>query len=479
MVSSLTPFHEEVFLTPPESQNASLSTSINIPNTSVLKNDASDPCNCIALNLDINIGLDNYKTNEVTDETPLLDKTSLSTLNDVDAGKLKDGININGANDKKIVSNTSLSGCANDEDSNNITFPENNNTATCDNPLTEHITSCNETLAAEEHAQRPPKPKKILGIKNKTSKKRKQHIENKKSKIDKDENNTSSTSTENSDFKNISNGVDCNDNNECTLESKRITTESKRNSLLQDDTVCDGLEDTDPHQHSVADRIADVTIGSKKAVSPSTENAFDELIYWSIPIQSLSGSDISLKDGPEECPLTTSNNMSELKGTAATQDDTAACEGYKSQEQTCIQIPTDCVDNTNIFSDESNETTKDVNLVDYCDKLATDIISNIQITVCDFSSTEVDKDETSGNISSEHCVNSEIPIQDTPITECATKISGRQIMQSVENEDGTISRKISMEDDPIFFDPITDALDDLKLCVSEFCEVCLQELHAL
>ena len=313
----------------------------------------------------------------------------------------------------------------------------------------------------------------------KSSYKRKQHIENKISKIDEDENKTTSTSKETSEFKNTLNGVNCNDNNQCSLESKSTVTDSKRNSMLQDDESYSDLVDTDSHQHCLGDRIPGVTIGSEKAVSPSKENAFSELLYWSIPIPSLSSSDISLKDVPEECALTTSNKMSAFKGAAATDDNRAANEGYKSQEQNCTQIPTDCADSTTICSNETNETTNEVTLINYCDKLATDIISNIQINVSEFSSEEVDKVETRGNISSEHRVSSEIPIQDTPTKECPTKISGRQIMQSVENEDGTISRKISMDDDPIFFDPITDALDELKLCVSEFCEVCLQELHEL
>ena len=51
MVSSITPSHDEIFLTPPESQNASLSTSINVPDTSLAKNDNSDTSNCIVLDL--------------------------------------------------------------------------------------------------------------------------------------------------------------------------------------------------------------------------------------------------------------------------------------------------------------------------------------------------------------------------------------------------------------------------------------------
>ena len=479
MVSSVASLHDEIFLTPPESQNASLSTSINVPDASVLQKDRSDTCNCISLDLDVDNLLDHYKTNEVTDQTSLIDKTSLSDLKDVDTGKRKDGSNSGGDKDKNIVSNTSLSECAHGQDCKDTNFPENNNVVSSDISLTEQMTSCNETLDAEEQAERPPKPKKILGFKNRTSKKRKQPAENKISEINEDQNETTSTSTEISDLKSISMGVDCNDNNECTLESKRIINHSEQNSTLQDNTLHNDLEDTYHNEHSVGDLIADVTIGSEKAVSPSKENAFNELIYWSIPIPSLSGSDISLKDAAEECPRTILNNMSAIKEPAANFDDKVTSEEYILQEQTCIQIPTDCVDSINICSNKPNETANDVTLVDYCDKLATDIISNIEINVSDFSSKEVDKVETSGNISSEHCVSSELSIQDTLIKECPTKILGRQIMQSVENEDGTISRKISMEDDPIFFDPITDALDELKLCVSEFCEVCLQELHAL
>ena len=54
----------------------------------------------------------------------------------------------------------------------------------------------------------------------------------------------------------------------------------------------------------------------------------------------------------------------------------------------------------------------------------------------------------------------------------------RQRIPSSASSDGRISRKISYEDETMA-DPIEVALNDLRLSVSEFCDICLQELHGL
>ena len=69
------------------------------------------------------------------------------------------------------------------------------------------------------------------------------------------------------------------------------------------------------------------------------------------------------------------------------------------------------------------------------------------------------------------------------------KFQGKLIIQRPENiqkptntrrrmpsSEGMVSRKTSNEE---IVDPIEHALTDLKICVSEFCDVCLQELHGL
>ena len=53
-----------------------------------------------------------------------------------------------------------------------------------------------------------------------------------------------------------------------------------------------------------------------------------------------------------------------------------------------------------------------------------------------------------------------------------------QRIPSTASSDGRISRKISYEDGSMV-DPIDMALNDLRLSVSEFCDICLQELHGL
>ena len=202
-------------------------------------------------------------------------------------------------------------------------------------------------------------------------------------------------------------------------------------------------------------------------------------MYWSIPIEPLSGSNLSLKVASEEPSDPTCDDQCTSKISAIPNDDKGTSDRNIVQEKSSIPKPIDFEDSPNSCSYESNETTNNVTLIDYCDKLATDIISNIPINVSVFPPMVIETTDANSNITSEHCCTSEISAQDTPIKPLLPIKSGRQIMQSVEYEDGTISRKISMEDDPTFFDPITDALDELKLCVSEFCEVCLQELHAL
>ena len=490
MVNSITPSHDEIFLTPPESQNASLSTSINVTDTSLAKNDNSDTSNCIVLDLNgvdksnscqqiedqtllMNKGLEvvnDCTKSLVTNETSSANDLSSNNIKEVDAEKLKDGNDSSRDKDKNPIANTNLSECENCEDTKNISLPEGNNIANYNDKLTEHTTAYNETLNIGEPVQRPPKPKKILGMKTKTLKRRKQHVKNINLNLDKDGNET--MSTELADLKNALTEVNCNDTDECTSEPNLIIIESKQNSVIQDNVQYNDSTDTPFHQHCLGDRIVEA---SKKAASPSKEEAFGELIYWSIPIEPLSGSDLALKVAPEECSQTTCPS----KGADETDDDKGTSDRDIVQEQPGIQIPIDRENNTNSCSYQSNETTNEVTLIDYCDKLATDIISNIQNKLSAFRSMEMESANENGNIASEHCVTSEISIQDTPTKQSPPKISGRQIMQSVEYEDGTISRKISMEDDPTFFDPITDALDELKLCVSEFCEVCLQELHAL
>ena len=490
MVSSITPLNDELFLTPPESQNASLSTSINVPDTSLTKNDNTDTSNCIVLDLS---GVDKSNSCQQIEDQTLFTNKGLEVVNDctkslvtfetssendlssnkvkeVDAEKLKNGNDSSRDKDKNPIANTNLSECENCEDAKNISLPEGNDIANYNDQLTEYTTAYNETLNVGEQVLRPPKPKKILGMKTKTLKRRKQHVKDINSNLDKDGNET--MSTELADLKNVLSEVKCNDLDECTSEPNLIIIESKQNSVIQDNVKYNDSTDTDSHQHCLGDRIVDA---SKKAASPAKEEAFGELIYWSIPIEPLSGSDLSLTVAPEECSQTTCPS----KGAAETDDDKGTSDGDIVQEQPGIQIPIDRENNTNCCSCDSNETTNEVTLIDYCDKLATDIISNIPNELSVFQSMEIESANDNGNIGSEHCVTSEISIQDNPAQQPPPKISGRQIMQSVEYEDGTISRKISMEDDPTFFDPITDALDELKLCVSEFCEVCLQELHAL
>ena len=54
----------------------------------------------------------------------------------------------------------------------------------------------------------------------------------------------------------------------------------------------------------------------------------------------------------------------------------------------------------------------------------------------------------------------------------------RQRIPSSASSDGRISRKISYEDGSMVC-PIDLALNDVRLRVSEFCDICLQELHGL
>ena len=495
MVSSITPSHDEIFLTPPESQNASLSTSINVTDTSLTKNDNSDTSNCIVLDLDsvdgsnscqgregqsllINIGLEVENTCSkrliVTNENSSADKSSFNNVKEGESGKLKDGNDCSSDTDKNAIANTTLSECEHCEDSKNTSLPEISNMASYNDQLTDHTKAYNETFGIGEQVQRPPKPKKILGMKTKTSKKRKQQLQNNNSKLDKDGNET--ISAEVVDLKNGLTDVKCNDIDEFNSESHRSIMESKQNSVIQDNVACKDSADTYSHQDCLGDRIIDVR---ETAASPSKEEVFSELMYWSIPIEPLSGSDLSLKVASEERSETTCDENCSSKGAEVTHQDKETNDGEIVQEKPSIPKPINFEDSTHSCSYESNETTYKVTLIDYCDKLATDIISNVPINVSVFPPMATVSADANSNITSEHCGTSEISEQDTPIKQLPPIKSGRQVLQSVEYEDGTISRKISMEDDPSFFDPITDALDELKLCVSEFCEVCLQELHAL
>ena len=414
----ISPETDDKYVTPPESENPSLTASLIIGDTNTLEPKA----------------LHSPSQNEahVCEESNTI--PSIDSLNSLQSNIEKDDHTAM----EHIQSEDSQLPAENSD--------KEEPSAPVSNLLCSH-SGCDEVCKLAFYTQNPAKPKKILGIKNKSKRKKKV--------IDSDTKNQDDT---------------------------KLDIETVKTHKAVDVIHCEG--------EKKLNNLSDVESGKDDF---SYEVEFSESVFWSVPVEPIIELTLSETISPVENDSLFRGNILQIE------------QGVKSDEITLVQetvvMPPSVDTNTTsqeidvelVLKNEEKTDTNDNEPVSN-DNYQThniepsvqhprnhdknDFIVEMVNAIVDAASNEI-KEVENDDITGKK-VKDEFEYvadeQNPPLIKELAPI--RQRKPSSASSDGRISRKISYEDGSTG-DPIDIALNELRLSVTEFCDICLQELHGL
>ena len=429
----ISPEPDDKFVTPPESQNPSLTTSVLICDT------VNHETTTIESSHDIEILLPNEISDETCNESKscpdIIPENALIVEEESEKEELRAPLS---------TLRCSHSACDGDKCKFDFTISQN-----------------------------PAKPKKILGFKNKSPKKKKKSVESKKS-FD----GTNEQIEEN--LKSSSNCV--NEKDECS--SIKEFTNSVFWSVpvvsIVDLDLPKETDSTDNHIPCISNlEIKDSQKDDK--IDITTANSLDNS-------NSIEPDDITTSNDNSNVHISNESKTDDDQSEAVSNDSSVLQNTHQEKQATKNDESTNCIvtvldekdidKNETLLKDDSIPQIHEPLVSDTERNEATILIAPVINEIVDAASTAieasrncVDTDEIIENELSPNYDNKTQPleIESVPI---------RQRMPSAASSDGRLSRKISY-DNGSTIDPINVALNDLRLSVSEFCDICLQELQGL
>jgi len=434
----ISPEPDDKFVTPPESQNPSLTTSVLICDTSNLEASAMESLHDSALLLHHEIGdntCDEPKLGPSISPEPKEFENAQFVEKESEKEELKAPLS---------TLRCSHSACDGDKCKFDFTISQN-----------------------------PSKPKKILGFKNKTSKKKKRSVESKKS----------FAVTNNQVEDNLKSASDCvNDKDECSCEvefNDSVFWSVPVVSIVDLDLQKE-IDSTDNHLACITN--LDIKESEKDdRIDITTTDILDNSnsINPDVITTSHKNSDVHISN----------ENKTDNDETDAVSNDNSLVEVVHPEEEVTennesTDFITTVVDETNIeknetiLKDASNPEIREQSNPDTENDEATILIASVINEIVDSASTAIQAIENG--------VRTDMIIGNEPMTKCDSRNQHfetelapvRQRIPSAASLDGRLSKKISYEDESTI-DPINVALNDLRLSVSEFCDICLQELQGL
>ena len=412
----LSPEPEDKFVTPPESENPSLTASL------VLSNQTLTESKQLEITSATQIYLPNDNQEVTSEESKIISEAERSNSSQLNESGVE----------QENTENTNLENEQLDEK--NIEKEE--ATVPLSNLRCSHSACDGDKCKFEFYIpQNPAKPKKILGIKNKSSRKRKKASdsviklpEQTKSDVESVNHQTEGT------LKNITNIESDKDDFTYKVEFSESVFWSVPVVSVSELDLSEAIDRTDNNEIGV--------INNSDIEKPDNEN---EIIL----------KEECIIERPDDDQVTKSKDII-IK----------ADEDKEEKEQHAVLNNGDA---PTIFIEQPNQQTEN-------NESVISILTVVNEIVDAASSV---KDEVENFVDTENAMKVEPEQTDDNITEAMEELKPiRQRIPSSASSDGRISRKISYEDGSMV-DPIDMALNDLRLSVSEFCDICLQELHGL